>query len=58
MKIIYQIISGIGLALTIIPSILVFAGQLDFQTNKTLILVGTFLWFLSAPFWVGEKPEG
>lgn len=55
MKSIYKIISVIGLALAIIPSLLVFVGQLEFETNKTLILVGTILWFVTAPFWVGKE---
>lgn len=55
MKLIYKIISGIGLALTIVPSLLVFTGQMDFQTNKTLILVGTILWFVTAPLCIGKE---
>ena len=45
MKIVFRIIAWAGLALTIIPSILVLAGQLDFELNKTYMLIGTILWF-------------
>lgn len=47
-----KIISYIGLALTLLPSFLVFSGMLALATYKTLMLVGTGCWLISAPFWI------
>ncbi len=49
------IISFIGLAMTIIPSFLVFTGEASMDQNKTFMLIGTFLWFGSVPFWMNNK---
>ena len=48
-------ISAIGLGLVIIPAILYLAGTLDKTGMKSLMLVGTVLWFASVPFWMGPK---
>jgi len=55
MRTVLKIISFIGLLLTIVPSFFVFAEQLPIETHYTLMLIGTFVWFLSAPFWMLEK---
>jgi hypothetical protein len=34
---------------------LVFGGFISFDDNKTLMLAGTVLWFLTAPFWLKKK---
>ncbi len=34
-----------GLALTLLPAFLVFAGYLAFDTHKKLMLLGFILWF-------------
>jgi len=52
---ILNIISLVGLILTLIPSILVFTGVIEFSLHKTLMLVGTLLWFLSRPFTLESK---
>ena len=57
MKLILKIISFIGLGLSIVPAILVFGGQLDAETCKQLMLLGTVLWFLIAPSWMIKKEE-
>lgn len=57
MKILLKIISFIGLGLTLIPSILLFSGQINADTCKLLMLVGTVLWFVTAPFWMNESKE-
>ena len=54
-----KLISFTGLGLTVIPSFLVFAGRIAWGTHATLMLVGTVLWFASAPFWMlgdGSRP--
>ncbi len=55
MKTILKVISIIGLILTLAPSILVFTGSITLDMNKWLMLSGTILWFVSAPFWMNKK---
>jgi len=55
MKIILKIVSLIGLGLTLIPSFLVFAGTIEFESNKILMFVGTLLWFTTVPFWMKKS---
>ncbi len=50
-----KILSLIGLLLTIVPAFLVFAGTLTLQAHYTLMLIGTVLWFVAAPFWMLKK---
>ena len=45
------------LALTLIPSFLVFGGMISLEVSKTLMLAGTIGWFCSAPFWMNKKEE-
>jgi hypothetical protein len=57
MKILLIIISYIGLALSIIPSVLVFLGKIDMPTNTALMAVGMVFWFGTAPFWINSKTD-
>lgn len=57
MKTLLIIISYIGLTMSIIPSILVFLGKIDMQTNTSLMAVGMVLWFGTAPFWINSKTD-
>ena len=57
MKLLLMILSYIGLGLTLIPSILVFHGDISGDQNKYLMMVGTILWFVTAPFWMNKKKE-
>ena len=50
-----RLISYLGLALTIVPSLLVFAGALPHETNLRLMALGALLWFGTAVFWI--KPD-
>jgi hypothetical protein len=52
MKNILRIISLLGLLLTAVPSFLVFYQVIDKPTHFVLMLIGTLLWFSSAPFWM------
>lgn len=60
MQFILKIISYIGLLLTVVPAFLVFSGTIELSFHKTLMLIGTLLWFFSAPFWMNKQkqPEG
>ena len=55
MTTILKIVSLIGLLLTIVPAFLVFSGSLQIEQHYTLMLIGTVVWFLSAPFWMLKK---
>ena len=57
MNYLLKIISFTGLGLTIIPSLLVLAGQIDIDLNKNLMIVGTVLWFATVPFWINKNKE-
>jgi hypothetical protein len=57
MKKILIIISFIGLVLTLLPSFLVFANAISWDTYLLLMNVGTIMWFVSAPFWMEKKDE-
>ena len=50
-----KIISYAALAGTIIPSLLVFTGNMDLQTNKTIMGICMVVWFITAPFWINAK---
>jgi len=52
MKKILKILSFTGLLLTGAPSFLVFYKVIDKPTLFILMLLGTLLWFGSAPFWM------
>lgn len=55
MKNILKIASALGLALTVIPSFMEFHGIIDMKMNFTLMTVGMFLYFGTAPFWMKSK---
>ena len=57
MKTVAKIVSYICLLLTLVPSFLVFMGEITLETNKNLMLAGTIGWFISAPFWMNKKEE-
>jgi hypothetical protein len=54
MKTIIKLISYIGLALTLIPSFLVFSGNATLDSSKIFMLIGTIIWFVSAPSWMNK----
>lgn len=55
MKTILKIISGLGLVLTFVPSILVFNGIIDLKVHNSLMIIGLIIWFGTAPFWMKSK---
>ena len=58
MTAILKLLSAAGLALTIVPAVLVFLNGLPWETHAALMGVGTVLWFATAPFWMKDAaPE-
>ena len=55
MKKVLQIISAIGLALTVLQSLLVLYGGLTWKTHAQLMFAGMLVWFFTAPFWMKAK---
>ena len=55
MKVILKIVSLIGLILTVLPSFMVFSESITLDMNKWLMLLGTILWFGTAPFWMNKE---
>ena len=54
-SIILKFISFLALAGTIIPSILVFFGDMALQTNKNIMAISMIIWFVTVPFWINKK---
>lgn len=55
MKKLIPLASAIALALVIIPACLYLADAIDKPRMQSLMLSGTILWFVSAPFWLGKN---
>ena len=50
-----KIISYFALIGTIIPSLLVFFGDMSIETNKTIMTTSMIVWFITAPFWINKN---
>jgi hypothetical protein len=57
MKRILQLISLAGLLLTIVPPFLFFHDNISHSNQNLLMLIGAFVWFVSAFFWLGKKSK-
>ena len=55
MKKILKIGAYLGLGLTLIPSLLIWSEAIDLTMNKTLMFIGTIVWFGCAPFAFKKK---
>lgn len=51
-KFFLQVISFLGLALSIVPAFLVFWAIISKQTYLWLMILGMVLWFGTAIFWI------
>ncbi len=56
MTVLLKVLSFLGLGLTVGPAFFVFAGVATWGTHATLMLIGTVLWFATAPFWM-KSPD-
>jgi hypothetical protein len=48
-------VSFVALAATIVPSLLYFAGTINLDAVKVVGLLGTVLWFVTTPLWMGRQ---
>jgi len=55
MKYFYILLAIAGLSLTLVPSLLLFFGNMEAEQMKTYMLIGTLLWFSGAIPWLGKK---
>lgn len=55
MKTILKSISYIALLATVLPSVLVFAGTIELETHKWIMLIAMVVWFITAPFSIKRK---
>ncbi|TFH25837.1 MAG: hypothetical protein E4H10_08700 [Bacteroidia bacterium] len=55
MKYFYIIVAIAGLALVLIPSLLLYLGKIEAEQMNNFIFIGTLLWFSGAIPWLGKK---
>jgi hypothetical protein len=55
MKTIFQIISFIALAGTLLPSVIYCAGGMPLDIVKWIMLLSTIVWFVFTPLWMNKK---
>jgi hypothetical protein len=51
---ILEAISFVGLILVLGPAIAYLAGSIDKSQMSSIMLVGTIVWFVTAPLWMGR----
>jgi len=52
---ILMLISYLGLLLVFIPAVMYLSGSIEKSSMMTTMLVGTVLWFVTVPFWMGKQ---
>jgi len=57
MKSLFHIIALIGLALTIVPSMIHLFGTLDLKTTFNLMTAGMILWIIGGTPWLAFKKD-
>lgn len=57
MKTLLRILSYLGLAITCLAPLLLWAGKLEVSTNRILLNIGMVLWFGTAIFWIKKNEE-
>lgn len=55
MKRVLPLISFAGLALVVLPIIAYAMGSLQKPAMFDLLMIGTVLWFATAPWWMGSE---
>ena len=55
MRRVFQVLSWISLAATILPSVLFLSGDLSLERSKWILLLATIGWFVVTPLWMGRE---
>jgi hypothetical protein len=58
MKTILTVVAALGLILTIVPSIFVAIGQLEWQTHANLMTLGMIVWFIAMTIQSRQQRHG
>lgn len=48
-------VSWLSLLLIVVPPVLYFTGAIEAGLMNTLLLVGTFIWFITASMWMKSE---
>ena len=56
MRRVFQLLSWLSLAGTILPSVLFLGGQLSLDQSNMILLLATIGWFVHTPLWMGRLP--
>lgn len=54
---VFQVLSWGSLILTVLPSVLFFAGLMDLDRVKWVMFISTIVWFAATPFWMGRSEK-
>jgi len=57
MRLILQIISGLALVMTILPSIVYCFGKMELDSVIWLLNLASVVWFVVTPFWMDRKEQ-
>lgn len=50
-----KLVSLVALAATIVPCLMYFGGMIGHDAVKLAALIGTIVWFIATPLWMGRK---
>lgn len=57
MRLVFQIISWLSLAATVLFPVLYLMNKITIEQSNAGLLVATIVWFVHTPLWMGRKPE-
>lgn len=57
MRTIAQIISYIALIVLVAAPILFYSAAITLERNKSMMLIATIVWFITAIYWMGKEKE-
>lgn len=57
MVLVVKLISWISLVAVIAPSVLFLAGRMELDQVKSIMLIATVIWFVTAAMWMWRKKE-
>lgn len=53
-----RLVSGLALAGTLLPPVMLMTGRIDLPTVKWWMLVSAVAWFAATPVWMDRKGQG
>jgi len=54
-RLVYQLLSWVSLAATIVPSLIFMAGKMDLDRVKLWMVISMIVWFVVTPLWMERK---